>query len=52
MRLCVVVYQLECVACGELRIGRKTEEEIRPVREECPECGATDYDVPACDSED
>ncbi|WP_276299544.1 hypothetical protein [Halorussus lipolyticus] len=49
----MVVYQLECVACGELRIGRKTEEgEMRPVRDECPECGSSDYDVPACDSED
>ncbi|MFC4450531.1 hypothetical protein [Halorussus aquaticus] len=43
---------MECADCGELRVGRETDEGIRPVRDDCPECGTSEFDVLAHDSED
>ncbi len=47
-----MVYQLECVDCGELRLGRETDDGIRPVRAACPNCGSSEFEVVAYDSED
>lgn len=52
LRATVVVYQLRCVGCDELRLGRETDEGIQPVRETCPDCGSTEYEVLAYDSEE
>ena len=48
----VVVYQLDCADCGESRVGRETDDGIRPVRDECPECGSSEYEVSAYGPED
>ena len=48
----MVVYQLECAGCGEERIGLETDDGVRPVRDACSECGGTEYDVLAYDSDD
>ncbi|MFC7044525.1 hypothetical protein ACFQH6_03070 [Halobacteriaceae archaeon GCM10025711] len=40
---------VRCTACDETRLGRVNDEEVTPVREECPACGGTEYEDLAAD---
>ncbi len=37
----MVVHALQCTECTETRIGRDTEDGVRPVKRACPNCGST-----------
>ena len=43
----MVIYSVRCDGCGEPRIGRTKDGEIKPYRQACPECGETGVTVPA-----
>lgn len=45
-----VIYCIRCARCSETRVGEKElGGDVEPFVDECPECGATGYTVPALD---
>lgn len=43
----MVLYAVDCANCGERRVGPESDGEVQPYRSECPNCGETDFKVPA-----
>lgn len=41
----MVFHTIRCSNCTETRIGRDTPTGVRPVQNECPDCGSTSYGV-------
>ena len=46
-RATMVPYTIRCANCDASRLAFEKTEDIKPVREACPDCNATDYHVPA-----
>ena len=42
-----IVYRMDCEECGAPRIGRKQENTVEPLRDECQICGSAQYALPS-----
>lgn len=40
-------YRIDCANCGKVRMSEGDSDGVTPFKSECPECGSTEYHVPA-----
>lgn len=47
----MISYLIVCMRCGKERMGEKhpEDDEIQPYSRQCPNCGETEFTVPAFD---
>ena len=41
----MVVRTVCCTECRETRAGRDIDDEVLPYRDDCPNCGSTEFEV-------
>lgn len=41
----MILVTIQCTGCSEQRVGRKSRETVTPAKEDCPDCGGSDWEI-------